>query len=45
MHKVRARRTMDGAIDTSSAQQRGIGCVDDRVDRQCRDVGAKRSVG
>jgi hypothetical protein len=29
---------MDRAVDAAAAQQRGIGGVDDRVDRERRDV-------
>jgi len=38
-NKVRPRRTMDGAIDASPAEQRGIGGVDDGVNAHGGNVG------
>jgi hypothetical protein len=32
-------RPMDRAIDAASAEQRGVGGVDDGVNAQCRDIG------
>jgi hypothetical protein len=37
--KLRPGGTMDGAIDAASAEQRGIGSVDDGVNAKCRDIG------
>ena len=37
--QLRAGRTMDGAIDTTTAKQRTVGRVDDCIDIEGRDVG------
>ena len=29
---------MNGAIDPAAAEQRSVGCIDDRIDRQPRDI-------
>ena len=36
--ELRPGRTMDGAVDTSTAEQRGVGCIHDRVDLLFGDV-------
>ena len=37
--QLRTRRAMDRAIDASAAKQRGVGGVDDGIDRKRGDVG------
>jgi len=40
LKKLRARCSMDGAVDAAAAKQRLVGRVDDRIDVECGDVGA-----
>src|SRR2546423_90677 len=37
--QFRPRRAVDGAIDAAAAQQRGVGGIDDGIDRKRGDVG------
>lgn len=36
--QIRSRRPVDGSVNTSAAEQRRVGGVDDRVDALVRDV-------
>lgn len=38
VEQLRARGTVDGAINTAAAQQRRVGRVDDGVNAQCRNI-------
>jgi hypothetical protein len=38
MNELRARRPVNGPVDSSAAQQRGIGCIDDGIHVAFGDV-------
>ena len=37
-HKLRARRAMDSAVDTTTTQQRFVRCINDGIDMKRRNV-------